>query len=373
MYLSTGTIRWILLLAHTEQAFLRLFSMEIFSLLLQKGRIDFLSFAVIFSQCSDASATVRAKALSILGECIESNDRSIVEIFDIIFSEEPDRSARGEEEEIEILEILQGEEPINATPALLPKASAIMNLLKERAVDEKVHVRKNALQLLLSVTRRHGRYLNQDLLRLLGSACRDVAMLIRRHMAQVLTELMYEHPENEAVTRAWAQSVLPLVLDGETRVQEKALECADQSIIRSLSETDNERGWSLLDIVIELGLDIYLSKAVEMWSRQQQIPAQLLRTLLSNTEQRSRAALTLIAIFARHASIDNNVKVILNKLLILFWLNILFVQKFSIDYLQDHIGSTTPVTVYCIHQIYKILGASLPSMSRDNVQTVRYV
>ena len=46
-----------------------------------------------------------------------------------------------------------------------------------------------------------------------------------------------------------------------------------------------------------------------MWSRQQQIPAQLLRTLLSNTEERPRAALTLVAIFARHATIDNNIKV----------------------------------------------------------------
>ena len=52
-----------------------------------------------------------------------------------------------------------------------------MNLLKERAVDDKVHVRKNALQLLLSVTRRHGRYLTPELLKLLGNACRDdVAM-----------------------------------------------------------------------------------------------------------------------------------------------------------------------------------------------------
>lgn len=304
-----GTIRWFLLLAHTEQAFQRLFSMEILSLLLHHGRMDFLTFAVIFSQCSDSSATVRAKALSILGECIESNDRFIVEIFDLIFSEEADRSEDAEDEEIDILELLQGEEPISVTPALLPKASAIMNLLKERAVDEKVHVRKNTLQLLLSVTRRHSRYLNQDLLRLLGNACRDVAMLIRRHMAQVLTELMYEHPENEAVQRVWARSVLPLVLDGETRVQEKALECADQLILTSLTGAESERGWSLLDVVIELGLDIYLSKAVEMWSRQKQIPAQLLRTLLSNTEQRSRAAMTLIAIFARHASINDHVKV----------------------------------------------------------------
>jgi len=272
-----------------------------------------LTFAVIFGQCSDQSANVRAKALSILGECMESNDRSVGEIFDIIFTEDMDRQqttgAEELEEETDIVELLQGEEPINITVALLPKASAIINLLKERAIDEKVHVRKNALQLLLSVTRRHRRYLTQDLLKLLGNACRDVAMLIRRNTAQMMTELLSEHSENETVKRIWARSVLPLVIDGEARVQEKALECADQLVLRSLVGNDNQKGWALLEVIIEQGLDIYLSKAVEMWSRQHQIPAQLLRTLLSNTDQRPRAALTLVAIFARHANIDNNVKV----------------------------------------------------------------
>ena len=153
--------------------------MEILSILLQNGRIDALTFAVIFGQCSDQSATVRAKALSILADCIESNDRSVVELFDIIFTEDVERQVPSaeEEEETDIVELLQGEGPINESAALLPKASAIMNLLKERAVDDKVHVRKNALQLLLSVTRRHGPYLTPELLKLLGNACRDdVAM-----------------------------------------------------------------------------------------------------------------------------------------------------------------------------------------------------
>jgi condensin-2 complex subunit D3 len=134
-------------------------------------------------------------------------------------------------------------------------------------------------------------------------------MLIRRNSAQMMTDLLCEHSENEAVQKIWARSVLPLVIDGETRVQEKALECADQFVLRSLVGNDSQKGWILLEVIIELGLDIYLSKAVEMWSRQQQIPAQLLRTLLSNSEQRPRAALTLVAIFARHATIDTNVKV----------------------------------------------------------------
>ncbi len=76
-----------------------------------------------------------------------------------------------------------------------------------------------------------------------------IPRLIRRHMAQVLTELMSEHPENEAVQRVcWARSVLgsPLCAgetrDGETRVrQEKALECADISVDSYVTYRSRER------------------------------------------------------------------------------------------------------------------------------------
>lgn len=352
-----GIIRWFLLLAYAEPAYLRLLSTEILSVLLQNGRGDMLIFAVIFALCSDPSATVRAKALSILGECIESNDHSMVEMLDIMFTEDVERQIINDEEnkEIDIVELLQAEGPIEMSSAFLPKASEIVSLLQERSLDEKVHVRKNALQLLLLVARRHGRYLTLDLLKLLGNACRDVAMLIRRNVAQMLTGLLSEHPENEAVQKIWAQSVLPLVLDGETRVQEKALECADQMVLRSLLGHDSWQGWTLLEVIIEEGLDIYLSKAVEVWSRQQQIPAQLPRALLANSQQRPRAALTFVAILARHAIIDANVK------------------KFTLDYLHENVSSQNPVIVCCLQQVYKTIGACLPSMNKENIQTVRTI
>lgn len=48
-------------------------------------------------------------------------------------------------------------------------------------------------------------------------------------------------------------------------------------------------------------------------------------------------------------------------------------QKFALDYLQENIGSTNSVNVYCIQQVYKVIGATLPSMSKENVQTIRYI
>lgn len=303
-------IRWFLLLAHSEQAFLRLFCMEVFALLLQQGRVDALLLAVIFSQCSDASATVRAKALSILGDCIESRLQSVSELFDVIFGERAVEPQQEEDaEEPDILDLLQREEPVEISPTLLPPASALLDLLKERAMDDKVYVRKNALQLLLDISRRHRRYLNKDMLKLLGDSCRDVALVIRRHMTQMLTELVLDNPENEDVLLTWARSVLPLVLDGETRVQEKALECADELILKSLVGNNDHLGWVLLEIITEQGLGAYLSKAVELWARQQQIKPELLRTLRDTAGQRSRAALTFIAIIARHTPVEGSIKV----------------------------------------------------------------
>lgn len=313
----TDITQWFLLLAHAEQAFLRLFCMELFALLLQHDRVDALVLTVIFNQCSDASATVRAKALALLGDCIESRNESMVELFNFIFGnrqqmEQEENHVRGEaqdQEEVDLLELLQAEEPIVVSPALLPSAAALLDLLKDRAVDEKVYVRKNALQLLLDIARRHGRYLNQELLKLFGNSCRDIALLIRRHMTQMLTELVLDHPENQAVLLTWARSVLPLVLDGETRVQEKALECTDQLILQSLVGNDSQLGWSLLDIITQQGLGSYLSKAVELWARQQQLKPNLLRTLHDNARIRSQSALTFIAIIVRHIPIGNNIKV----------------------------------------------------------------
>ena len=309
----SGIIRWFLLLAHAEQAYLRLFTMEVFANLLLHDRVDMLVLAVICSQCSDASATVRAKALAILGDCIESRHPSMVEIFDTIFSNRnnvPERENQSQdEEESDILDLLQSEEEVEITDALLPSASAIMSLLKDRAVDEKVYVRKNSLQLLLAISQRYGSYLDQELLVLLKNSCRDVALLIRRQMAQWFTELVQRHPENEAIQLMWTRAVLPLILDSEVRVQEKALECTDQLIMKTLGDQSSQLGWSLMDIITKEGLGSYLSKAVELWSRQQQLHPHLINTLIANVEERGQASLTLVAIIARHTAVGNPVKV----------------------------------------------------------------
>ena len=50
-------------------------------------------------------------------------------------------------------------------------------------------------------------------------------------------------------------------------------------------------------------------KAVELWSRQQQLHPHLINTLIANVEERGQASLTLVAIIARHTAVGNPVKV----------------------------------------------------------------
>ena len=293
--------------------------MELFVLLLQRDQITVTILAVIFGQCSDASSTVRAKALFLFGECIESQHTTVADIFKRIFStteQQPMSLGDQEETATDILELLQQEEeedqPAALSTAFLPSATAILELLKERAVDDKVYVRKNALQLLLTLVKHNQQFLTKDLLQLLGNSCMDMSLLIRRHMAQMLTDLVSSHRDHAALKGVWVRSVLPLILDRESRVQEKTLECLDHLILKNLVD-DVEfsmLGWSLLDIITEQGLGSYLSKAVEMWVRQQtQSNAKLITILLANTEQHGKAALTLLAIISSHTSMGTNVKV----------------------------------------------------------------
>ncbi len=294
------------------KAYLRLFVTELMGLLLNQQQIDPLILAVLCNHCSDPSATVRAKALSILCDCIESRNPALVIIFDTIFSGQ--QQQQQDSVDVDLLQLLQSDEGVADPKALMPQAGCLLKLLEERATDEKVHVRKNALHLLLTVMKRYGdgRLLTKELLRLLGHACRDAALLVRRHMAQGFTELVLQYAEHVVVQRVWVRSVLPLILDGESRVQEKTLESLELLVLKPLTSAEfgaSALAWSVLDIVTDLGFSTYLSKAVELWSRQKQLQPALLRILQASVEQHGNAAWTFLSIIARHMTFDNTMKV----------------------------------------------------------------
>ena len=103
---------------------------------------------IIFSRCRDSGATVRAKALAMLAECTYSKNPTIVMAMKHIFFRNrpmifttphiPNNNINLESP----LE-LEGEEDLD-----LPNAAMVVSMLHRRALDDKVTVRKSALQVL---------------------------------------------------------------------------------------------------------------------------------------------------------------------------------------------------------------------------------
>lgn len=138
--------------------------------------------SIIFSRCRDSAASVRSKALSLLAECTHSTNRTIMLAMRQIFVNNKPRmfttahipnnninleSPRHDEEEEEGLDF--------------PNASMVVAMLHRRALDDKVTVRKSALQVLENLMKLHTDMLSPQNLMVsslgrLGSLRVDISM-----------------------------------------------------------------------------------------------------------------------------------------------------------------------------------------------------
>lgn len=72
-------------------------------------------------------------------------------------------------------------------------------------------------------------------------------MLVRKQALQSLTRCVQAHPEKESVQRLWLSGALPLVLDPESTVLEKAVETVEELVVGPLCQRgDSQLAWSLL-------------------------------------------------------------------------------------------------------------------------------
>lgn len=133
---------------------------------------------IIFSRCRDSAATVRSKALALLAECTLSDNPTIGQAMKQIFSKKQpllfttphiDNNEVNIESPIEDLQQQpqggegaatsttpggrehagdEGENEDGAAEMKMPNAAMVMSLLRRRARDDKVTVRKSALQVM---------------------------------------------------------------------------------------------------------------------------------------------------------------------------------------------------------------------------------
>ncbi|KAL8256763.1 hypothetical protein R6Q59_028804 [Mikania micrantha] len=120
----------------------------------------------------------------------------------------------------------------------------VNDLLRKRCVDEKAAVRKSALVLISKLTALQGQGCGFDetLLKIMGVACSDQLVSIRKAAISALSETFRKF-DDEHVIKEWLHSVPNLITDNETSIQEECenlfLELVLDCISRAGSNVDD--------------------------------------------------------------------------------------------------------------------------------------
>uniref|UniRef100_A0A8B9Z3K1 Condensin-2 complex subunit D3 n=1 Tax=Buteo japonicus TaxID=224669 RepID=A0A8B9Z3K1_9AVES len=238
----------------------------------------FLVQVMVFGRCSDKAPVVRSKALSSFAHCLEMKAAATLEIeFRAVF----------------LLVLLNGD----AGTFFLSRfwiGKEVMAMLRLRTKDEKTNVRKSALQVFMSILKHKVIPCTAQDLSTLQDRCRDPAVSVRKQALQSITELLVSQHNNVLVQKAWLNGVVPVVMDAESSVQEKALDCLDQLLLQHIKSYNEFRSedekqalaWDLLTLLTSESQELnhYLNKAFQMWSRQNKFTSTFINNVMSHVE-----------------------------------------------------------------------------------------
>lgn len=250
-------IKWLLMYMHNVKVTYRLFGLEVISLLLghlpETASVENISQSIlkylsdsclleaVIGRCSDSAATVRAKALNILASCIGSNISTVHEVMLSMFTSSNvqntghsaprwssadkggetrnhgETNSKNERENIlhedtvnfssrgcEVEKTPSDPKTLNTPSSPRPLAAVeATNLLRCRALDKKVHVRKSAVQVLQSVMEVNEECLSSENINALQNQCRDPSVLVRKQALQSLTGILLSRPLNSELQLAW--------------------------------------------------------------------------------------------------------------------------------------------------------------------------
>lgn len=246
-----------------------------------------------------------------------------------------------------------------------PEERNVMMMLRKRIRDEKTNVRKSALQVLMSVLKHCDiTGMIEDLL-ILRDHCRDPAVSVRKQALHSLTELLMAQPRCVEIQKAWLKGIIPVVMDCESTVQEKALECLDQLLLQNIKpykqfhDGDDSQvlAWSLLTLLSTDSLELshYLKKAFHIWSKKDKFSSTYINNVVSHTDTEHAApAWMLLSRITCSAPKLNYNKII---------------ESWEIISSQKNPSSTTLGYVLCvIGHIAKHLSKSTRSKLIDTVQ-----
>nr|XP_060643339.1 condensin-2 complex subunit D3 [Anolis sagrei ordinatus] len=271
----------------------------------------FLVQVMIFGRCSDKAPTVRSKALSGFAQCLEANAKSNAEWIQ--------EQLQGSTRASTVMDTdcgthvgtfltssgVSSSHPMKTFPTFKTievterdsselNGKEIMGMLRLRAGDEKINVRKSALQVLMSILKYQVIPCTTEDLATLQDRCRDPAVSVRKQALQSITDLLLSQPENILIQKAWLKGVIPVIMDCETSVQERALDCLDQILLQPIKSRNrftphNESqalAWDLLTLLTKESQELsrYLSRAFHIWSKQEKFSSSFVNSVLSHTD-----------------------------------------------------------------------------------------
>ncbi|CAN7989365.1 unnamed protein product [Ixodes hexagonus] len=268
-------VHWFAKLAMSPMSTRRVFALEMILMLIWDQRVvDKRSELLLTAmrRCNDKVATVKAKALGVLASVTSERAElwvPLLKVSGVVDSE--DEGAEGQQVAVED-----------------DRLSQLMEVLKYRVEDPKVNVRKAALSLLQNVLCASEDFAKEEYLEILMESCLDPTVLVRKQALQSLTRCVQAHPDKESVQRLWLSGALPLVLDPESSVLEKAVETVEELVLGPLCQRGGTGGqssqlaWSLLALVGQgkfKDYHKYLQQAVLQLHRSGKIRVSELRSL----------------------------------------------------------------------------------------------
>ncbi|XP_053943120.1 condensin-2 complex subunit D3 isoform X2 [Cuculus canorus] len=269
----------------------------------------FLVQVMVFGRCSDKAPMVRSKALSSFAHCLEMKTGATMESVQNLLQSSSDRTileANTNTASLTVSAEALSNHPQKTFPTFktieltdssdtaVSDGKGVMAMLRLRAGDEKSNVRKSALQVFMNILKHRVIPCTAEDLSALQDRCRDPAVSVRKQALQSITELLVSQHNNVLVQKAWLNGVVPVVMDTESSVQEKALDCLDQLLLQHIKHYSKFRSddgkqalaWDLLTLLASESQDLnrYLNKAFHMWSRQNKFTSTFVSNVVSHVE-----------------------------------------------------------------------------------------
>ncbi|XP_030899312.1 condensin-2 complex subunit D3 isoform X2 [Melopsittacus undulatus] len=313
-------IAWLYKYSHNAKIAYRVFALDVALALLDvpERKVDtslsldqqkflkhkFLVQVMVFGRCSDKAPVVRSRALSSFAQCLEMKAattlESIRDLLQSFLEANTDTGSLTVSAEA-VSSHPQKTLPTFKTIELTDNSSAagldgkeVMAMLRRRAGDEKTNVRKSALQVFMNILKHQVIPCTAEDLCILQDRCRDPAVSVRKQALQSITELLLSQHNNALVQKAWLNGVVPVVMDSESSVQEKALDCLDQLLLQHIKRYDKFRSddenqalaWDLLTLLASDNQELnrYVNKAFHVWSRQNKFTSTFINNIMSHVE-----------------------------------------------------------------------------------------